>query len=86
MALDLIVKGGTLPDGSVADIGISGEKIAAIEPRLDAEASRVIDATGNLVSPPFVDPHFHMDGRFPTAFRASTPPGPCWRASRYGAN
>ena len=33
MSFDLIVKGGTLPDGRVADIGISGETIAAIEPR-----------------------------------------------------
>ena len=61
MSFDLIVKGGTLPDGRVADIGISGETIAAIEPRLDAPAGRIIDAAGDLVSPPFVDPHFHMD-------------------------
>ena len=57
---DLIVRGGTLPDGTVADIGITGDRIAAIG-RLEAEGGRVIDATGDLVSPPFVDPHFHMD-------------------------
>ncbi|MCO5081716.1 MAG: amidohydrolase family protein [Rhizobiaceae bacterium] len=61
MSFDLIVKGGTLPDGRVADIGISGETIAAIEPKIDAEAGCVIDAADDLVSPPFVDPHFHMD-------------------------
>ena len=61
MNFDLIVRGGTLPDGKIADIGISGETIAAIEPKLDAEAKTVIDASGDLVSPPFVDPHFHMD-------------------------
>ncbi|MEZ5805009.1 MAG: amidohydrolase family protein [Rhizobiaceae bacterium] len=61
MSFDLIVKGGTLPNGRVADIGISGETIAAIEPKIDAEAGRVIDAAGDLVSQPFVDPHFHMD-------------------------
>ena len=61
MSFDLIVKGGTLPDGTVADIGIKGDRIAAIEPRLAAEAGRTVDATGNLVSQPFVDPHFHMD-------------------------
>jgi len=60
MAFDLLVKGGTLPDGTVSDIGITGDRIAAIG-RLDAEAARVIDAAGDLVSPPFVDPHFHMD-------------------------
>jgi cytosine deaminase len=57
---DLIIRGGTLPDGSVADIGIRGDKIAAVG-LLEAEAGRVIDASGDLVSPPFVDPHFHMD-------------------------
>lgn len=57
---DLIVKGGTLPDGTTTDIGIRDGTIVATE-RLDAEAGEVIDATGDLVSPPFVDPHFHMD-------------------------
>ncbi len=58
---DLIVKGGTLPDGTVADIGVRGETITAMD-RLDgAQAGEIIDATGDLVSPPFVDPHFHMD-------------------------
>jgi cytosine/creatinine deaminase len=61
MTFDLIVKGGTLPDGRTADIAISGDRIAAVEPRIEAEAARVIDATGDLVAPPFVDPHFHMD-------------------------
>ena len=58
---DLIVKGGTLPDGRVTDVGIRGERIAAVEDLRGAQAARVIDATGDLVSPPFVDPHFHMD-------------------------
>ena len=58
---DLIVKGGTLPDGRVADIGMSGGKIRSIDALGDAEAAEVIDAGGDLVSPPFVDPHFHMD-------------------------
>ncbi|QDC02252.1 amidohydrolase family protein [Mesorhizobium sp. 8] len=61
MTFDLLIRNGTLPDGRKADIGIRGEAIAAIEPKIEAEAGRVIDATGNLVSPPFVDPHFHMD-------------------------
>jgi cytosine deaminase len=60
MPFDLLVKGGTLPDGTTADIGIQGHTIAAVG-NLDAEAGRTIDAAGDLVSPPFVDPHFHMD-------------------------
>ena len=58
---DLIVKGGTLPDGRVADIGTAGDRIAAIAPGLTSEGAEVIDATGDLVSPPFADPHFHLD-------------------------
>lgn len=61
MDFDLIVRGGTLPDGGIADIGISGETITAIEPKLQGVARTEVDARGNLVSPPFVDPHFHMD-------------------------
>jgi cytosine deaminase len=58
---DLIVKGGILPDGRRADVGITGARIAALGDLSGAGAGRVIDATGDLVSPPFVDPHFHLD-------------------------
>ncbi|MGX5802184.1 amidohydrolase family protein [Bradyrhizobium sp. Arg314] len=61
MDFDLIVRGGTLPDGRIADIGITGEAIRAIEPNLPGSSPTEIDARGDLVSPPFVDPHFHMD-------------------------
>lgn len=60
--MDLIVKNATLTDGRKGvDIACQGGKIAAIEPNITAEAGEVIDAKGCLVSPPFVDPHFHMD-------------------------
>jgi cytosine/creatinine deaminase len=61
MSFDLIVSGGHLADGSRADIGIKGNRIAAIEPKLEAEAGRHVDASDCLLSAPFVDPHFHMD-------------------------
>ncbi len=62
MALDLLVRNATLPDGrSGVDIACSGGRITAVEPNITAEAARTIDATGRLVSPPFVDVHFHMD-------------------------
>jgi cytosine deaminase len=57
---DLLVRGGILPDGTQADIAIRGDRIVAVG-RVEGAARRVIDATGDLVSPPFVDPHFHMD-------------------------
>ncbi|MEL6437570.1 MAG: cytosine deaminase, partial [Pseudomonadota bacterium] len=43
------------------DIGVRGGKIVALEVGLSAESVSEIDAGGYLVSPPFVDPHFHMD-------------------------
>ncbi|PCH75129.1 MAG: cytosine deaminase [Rhodobacteraceae bacterium] len=59
---DLIVKNATLPDGRTGvDIACADGTIAAVEPGISAQAHEVIDATGYLVSPPFVDPHFHMD-------------------------
>lgn len=58
---DLLIRGGILPDGRTADIAITGDRIMAVEPRIDSDAARVIDAAGDLVAPPFVDPHFHMD-------------------------
>ncbi|MBI1417172.1 MAG: amidohydrolase family protein [Limimaricola sp.] len=59
---DLIVKSANLPDGRRGiDIAVSGDHIAAVEAGISAEAGDVIDATGRLVTPPFVDPHFHMD-------------------------
>ncbi len=60
--LDLIIRGANLPDGRQGvDIAIQGDMIAAVEPALKASAGKEIDATGRLVSPPFVDAHFHMD-------------------------
>ena len=58
---DIIVKGGTLPDGRVLDIGIQETRIVAMEKNLNGPAEILIEAQGDLVSPPFVDPHFHMD-------------------------
>ena len=62
MTIDLLLKNATLPDGRKGmDIACKDGKIAAIEPAIDTEAGSILDAAGQLVSPPFVDPHFHMD-------------------------
>ncbi len=60
--LDLIIHNATLPDGRAGiDIGITGSLITTVEPNLAAEAARRIDAAGQLVCPPFVDAHVHLD-------------------------
>jgi cytosine/creatinine deaminase len=59
---DLILKNAALPDGrSGIDIACKAGKIAAVEANITSEATEILDAQGYLVSPPFVDPHFHMD-------------------------
>jgi len=58
MEFDTVIRGGTLitPSGPIlADLGIAGERIAAIAPRLDGV--QVIDATRMLVLPGAIDPH-----------------------------
>ena len=62
MTLDLVVRHCTLPDGREnIDIGVQDGRIVAVQTALPAQAAEVVDAAGLLVSPPFVDPHFHMD-------------------------
>ena len=67
MAYDLLVKNGTVVDGSGspgyrADVGIIDGKIAAIG-RINEGAKQTIDAEGHIVSPGFVDGHTHMDAQ-----------------------
>ena len=61
---DIILRGGRVVDGSGnpwyrADIGIRGDRIAAIAPRIEASASREIPAEGLVVAPGFIDLHTH---------------------------
>lgn len=60
--MDLIIRRANLPDGRTGiDVGIEKDRIVVVEPRLAATATDEIDAEGRLLSPPFVDAHFHMD-------------------------
>ena len=60
--LDLHIKNANLPDGRTnMSVAVQGNKIVEVTPALNASAHEVIDAEGMLVSPPFVDAHFHMD-------------------------
>jgi len=71
MTFDLLIRGGTVVDGTgapgfVADVGIVGDRIHAVGDLSAAQARDVIDATGLTVAPGFVDVHNHasneMDG------------------------
>jgi N-acyl-D-amino-acid deacylase len=66
MAHDVVIRGGTIVDGTGADrvtgdVGIDGDRITAVGGRLDGD--RTIDADGAVVTPGWVDVHTHYDGQ-----------------------
>jgi N-acyl-D-aspartate/D-glutamate deacylase len=65
---DLIVRNGTIVDGTGApattgDVAVKDGRLVQVGGRVDGEATEVIDATGRLVTPGFVDIHTHYDGQ-----------------------
>lgn len=67
---DVLIRGGHVYDGSgapgkLADVAVSGDRIAAIGPSLTGDAATVIDATGLAVAPGFIDVKTHSDFSLP---------------------
>jgi N-acyl-D-amino-acid deacylase len=78
MAADLIIKNGTLVDGTgapsrQADIAVTSGKITGIG-KQTGTAKRVIDAEGRIVAPGFIDPHTHYDAQI--CWDAAVTPSP----------
>ncbi len=60
--LDLLIQNAALPDGRRnMSVAVQDGLIKEVSASLAADAYQVIDAQGQLLSPPFVDAHFHMD-------------------------
>jgi N-acyl-D-aspartate/D-glutamate deacylase len=67
VSFDLVIRGGTVVDGSGldsfrADVGIVGDRIAAVGP-IAARGLEEIDAEGQAVTPGFIDGHTHLDAQ-----------------------
>ena len=69
-AFDLVLRGGLLVDGTgapgrLADVGVLGDRILAVGDLTaidDGQVAEVLDVSGHVVTPGFVDPHGHSDG------------------------
>ncbi len=60
--LDLLIINATLPDGRTPmSVAVQDGRIVEVTEGLQAPARETVDAAGQLLSPPFCDPHFHMD-------------------------
>jgi N-acyl-D-aspartate/D-glutamate deacylase len=79
--VDVLVRGGSLIDGTGsparrADVGITGDRITFVGDAAAARLTfgRVIDATGLVVTPGFIDPHTHTSGDLSNAQRKNNLP------------
>ena len=60
--LDLLITGARLPDGRAdMSVAVQDGRIVEVGTALQAPAHETVDADGCLLSPPFCDPHFHLD-------------------------
>ncbi len=60
--LDLLIKNATIEgQDTPTDIACQDGKIVEVAPNINGDSAKTIDVGGYLVTPPFVDSHFHMD-------------------------
>lgn len=60
--MDLIIRNARLrKQKELVDIAVQDGKIASIDRQIDTQGDQEIDAEGHLLTPPFIDPHVHLD-------------------------
>src|SRR6266550_8362573 len=74
---DLVIRGGEVIDGSgapgrVADVVVTDGRIVALDSGQTRQGRRIIDATGQVVAPGFIDIHTHSDFTLPLNPRAES--------------
>jgi N-acyl-D-aspartate/D-glutamate deacylase len=79
VAYDLVIRNGTVVDGSGlgsfrADVGIAGDRIAFVG-RIRERGAAELDADGHVVTPGFIDGHTHLDAQ---VFWDPTVSNSCW--------
>lgn len=79
MPYDLVIRGGTVLDGTGApgrraDVAVVGDRVVAVGD-LDGPGAREVDAEGRFVAPGFVDGHTHLDAQ---VFWDPYATSPCW--------
>ncbi|MGH2548952.1 MAG: amidohydrolase family protein, partial [Thermomicrobiales bacterium] len=66
MEFDLLIKNGTVVDGTGAparraDVGIRNGKVEVVDLLPESTAAEVVDASGKIVAPGFIDVHIHSE-------------------------
>jgi N-acyl-D-amino-acid deacylase len=79
MAFDIVIRGGTVVDGSGlgsfrADVGVVGDRIASVG-KIRERGAQEIEAEGHVVTPGFIDGHTHMDAQ---VFWDASGSNSCW--------
>ena len=77
---DLVIRGGDVVDGTGAparraDVAVHGDRIVAVEGRVEGTGRRELDAEGRIVTPAFVDILTHSDAQLA---RDPLPTSSCW--------
>jgi N-acyl-D-aspartate/D-glutamate deacylase len=68
MSADIVIRGGIVVDGTgapgvAADVAVRGDRIVEIGPAVESNGARVLDASGRIVAPGFIDIHTHYDAQ-----------------------
>jgi len=68
MSADIVIRGGTVVDGTgtpgyAADVAIEKGRIVEIAPAVDGNGARELDASGQIVAAGFIDIHTHYDAQ-----------------------